>query len=68
MSKDWRREQIERLTAAYLSKGGTIEKVRQGRRVIPERMYREAVLKGVDVTEMARPSRQSKRRVASFRK
>ena len=54
MSKDWRREQFERLTAAYLSNGGPIGKLRQGRRVIPQRIYRESVVRGVDVTEMAR--------------
>jgi hypothetical protein len=49
-----KREQIERLTAAYLANGGAIEKVREGKRVMPEHIHKLAFLEGESVAERNR--------------
>jgi hypothetical protein len=49
--KKHKRESIERLTAAYLAKGGAIKKVREGKRVIPEFAHKLAFIDGESVAE-----------------
>ena len=48
------REMIERLTAAYLAKGGAIKKAREGERVIPEFAHKLAYIDGENVAERNR--------------
>ena len=49
--KKWKRERLQRQVDAFLSKGGAIEQVREGRRVIPEFAHRAAFMDGESVAE-----------------
>ena len=52
--KKWKRERLQRQVDAFLSKGGAIEQVPEGERVMPEHIHRAAFIDGEPVAERNR--------------